>query len=299
MRGASSSGLPSVVVPRRGREGDDGYGRDVLEEQDAEGRAAMRGGAFIAVVQELQAEGRRAEGEAEGHHHRFREGQAGNAEADGHDEGGGREDLHAADAADRDAHVPEAPWLELEADDEQHEDDPELANGEGRLRIIDEAEDGRADRDPGGEIAEHGPEAEALEYRDRDDGDAEEDEGLSQHGVIGSRNAARVNGERARGRGWDMLEAVRQEGDGAVILVFAVPRASRTELAGLHDGRLRLRVASPPVDGAANDAIVRFFAKALGVGKGSVEIRSGATGRQKTVAVSGLTPDEVVSRLGL
>jgi uncharacterized protein (TIGR00251 family) len=96
-----------------------------------------------------------------------------------------------------------------------------------------------------------------------------------------------------------MSEAVREDGAGTLILVFAVPRASRTELVGLHEGRLRLRVASPPVDGAANDAIIRFFAKALGVGKGAVEIRSGTTGRQKAIAVSGLKPVAVIARLGL
>jgi uncharacterized protein (TIGR00251 family) len=96
-----------------------------------------------------------------------------------------------------------------------------------------------------------------------------------------------------------MNEAVLDGGDHAEIRVFAVPRASRTEIAGLHDGRLRVRVASPPVDGAANEAIVRFFAKALGVARSAVVLRSGATGRQKTVAVMGLTPDEVSARLGL
>lgn len=95
-----------------------------------------------------------------------------------------------------------------------------------------------------------------------------------------------------------MSDAIVDATDGCRIHLHVVPRASRTQIAGLHDGRLKLQVAAPPVDGEANDAIVRFFAKALGVGRDAVEIAAGATGKRKTVAVSGLDAATAAARLG-
>jgi uncharacterized protein (TIGR00251 family) len=66
------------------------------------------------------------------------------------------------------------------------------------------------------------------------------------------------------------------------------PRASRTELAGIHGDALKIRLAAPPVDGEANDELVRFLAKLLGVPKRAVTIVAGATGRRKRVRVVGV-----------
>ena len=77
-----------------------------------------------------------------------------------------------------------------------------------------------------------------------------------------------------------------------------VPRASRTELAGAHDGALKIRVAAPPVDGAANAEIIKFLAKTLGVAKSSVEIAGGLTAKTKLIKVSDLSPDELAKSLG-
>lgn len=81
--------------------------------------------------------------------------------------------------------------------------------------------------------------------------------------------------------------------DGAVIAVKAVPRASRTEIAGDEGEWLRVRVKAPPVDGKANEAIVKFFAGLLGVPKGAVAIASGDTGRIKRIRVSGISAEAV------
>lgn len=94
----------------------------------------------------------------------------------------------------------------------------------------------------------------------------------------------------------DGIEATAR---GCRILLHVVPRASRTAVAGLHDGRVKLAVAAPPVDGEANDAIVRWLAKALGVGRDAVVIASGATGKRKTVEVEGVGVEEVRAALGL
>ena len=77
------------------------------------------------------------------------------------------------------------------------------------------------------------------------------------------------------------------------------PRAARSEVVGRHGGAIRIRVAAPPVDGAANEELVRFLAERLDVPRSTVRVKSGASGRRKTVEISGLTAVEVEKRLGL
>ncbi|MBN4065002.1 DUF167 domain-containing protein [Dehalococcoides mccartyi] len=82
------------------------------------------------------------------------------------------------------------------------------------------------------------------------------------------------------------------------ITVRLQPRASRDEVVGFNEqGVLRVRVKAPPVDGAANLALVQLLAKTLGVPKANVSLITGATSRNKIVEISGLTNDEVGSRL--
>jgi len=69
--------------------------------------------------------------------------------------------------------------------------------------------------------------------------------------------------------------------------VRVVPRSSRSEIVGQHDGALRVRIAAPPVEGAANLALVRLLARALDVSPGAVEIISGKSSRTKTVSIVG------------
>lgn len=75
--------------------------------------------------------------------------------------------------------------------------------------------------------------------------------------------------------------------DALTFMVRVVPRASRSEVAGEHDGALRVRVAAPPVEGAANEELVRTLARALRVPTRAVEITSGLTGKLKGVRVLG------------
>ena len=73
---------------------------------------------------------------------------------------------------------------------------------------------------------------------------------------------------------------------------FAVrvqPRASKNEVAGIYGTALKIRLQAPPVDGAANDALVSFLADLLGVSRRSVRIISGDSSRNKTVEVDGVT----------
>jgi uncharacterized protein (TIGR00251 family) len=80
------------------------------------------------------------------------------------------------------------------------------------------------------------------------------------------------------------------ERDGALTFtVRVVSRASRSGVAGEHDGALRVRVAAPPVDGAANEELLRTLARALCVPARDVEITSGHTSKLKQVRVQGIT----------
>ena len=90
---------------------------------------------------------------------------------------------------------------------------------------------------------------------------------------------------------------VRDEAGGATLELLVQPRASRTRVVGEHDGRLKIQLAAPPVDGEANAALVEFLAGALRVRKADVEIARGDTGRRKTVHVAGVTAAAVLHAL--
>ena len=75
--------------------------------------------------------------------------------------------------------------------------------------------------------------------------------------------------------------------------VRVIPRAKKTEISGERDGALVVRVAAPPVEGAANEALVAFLARALGVQKRAVQIVSGERSRTKRVAIAGVTEVQI------
>jgi uncharacterized protein (TIGR00251 family) len=78
--------------------------------------------------------------------------------------------------------------------------------------------------------------------------------------------------------------------DGRLVLkVHVVPRASRSEVVGEHDGSLRVRVAAPPAEGAANKELIQILAKTFKVSRGAVVILSGHSGRLKQVSIEGVS----------
>jgi uncharacterized protein (TIGR00251 family) len=82
------------------------------------------------------------------------------------------------------------------------------------------------------------------------------------------------------------------EKDGNVSFhVYVVPRASRSEIAGEHDGALRVRIAAPPADGAANRELIAVLAKALHVPRSAIAIDAGHNSRTKRVTVSQSGPE--------
>lgn len=76
---------------------------------------------------------------------------------------------------------------------------------------------------------------------------------------------------------------------GVEIDVRVIPRASKTTIAGERNGRVLVRLSAPPVDGAANDALIEFFSKLFACPKRAVRIVSGDTHRSKRVAIDGVT----------
>jgi uncharacterized protein (TIGR00251 family) len=86
-----------------------------------------------------------------------------------------------------------------------------------------------------------------------------------------------------------MSAFARDGAGGAVLELLVQPRSSRSRVIGEHDGRLKIQLAAPPVDGEANDALLRFLAAALKVKRADVALLAGETGRRKRVRVAGVT----------
>jgi len=83
----------------------------------------------------------------------------------------------------------------------------------------------------------------------------------------------------------------------ARLVVHVQPRARRSEAAGRHGDAWKVRLAAPPVDGAANEELVRFLAEQLGVPRRAVRITAGLTARRKTVEIDGLADELVAAKL--
>ena len=88
------------------------------------------------------------------------------------------------------------------------------------------------------------------------------------------------------------------EKNGAILFdVRVVPRSSRSEIVGLHNGALKVRLTAPPVDGAANAELIKLLAKTFGGGKSDIEIIGGETSRNKRIKIANLSKskfDEVL-----
>jgi len=95
------------------------------------------------------------------------------------------------------------------------------------------------------------------------------------------------------------LNPISATPDGVAIRVYVQPRASRSEVLGLHGDTIKIRLAAAPVDGAANDALIRMLASLLHVPRSAVAVTSGRSGRRKMISVAGVTPSQAAQALGL
>jgi uncharacterized protein (TIGR00251 family) len=81
---------------------------------------------------------------------------------------------------------------------------------------------------------------------------------------------------------------VRETGFGLEVRLHVLPRAKRSEIVGLHNGALKLKVTAPPVDDAANRAVIEFFSILLGIPKSSLRILAGTKSRDKILQIRDL-----------
>ena len=82
---------------------------------------------------------------------------------------------------------------------------------------------------------------------------------------------------------------ISEQEEAVIVNVRVIPRASKSEIVGMHDGALKIRISAPPVDGAANAEIIRFLAKSFGVSKSDVFILSGETSKNKRIKIENLS----------
>jgi len=75
--------------------------------------------------------------------------------------------------------------------------------------------------------------------------------------------------------------------------ILVQPRASRAKIGPMHDGRLKIAVTAPPVDGEANAAVVDLLARRLGVARGDIAVIAGASSRRKTLRIAGVTTQQI------
>jgi uncharacterized protein (TIGR00251 family) len=75
--------------------------------------------------------------------------------------------------------------------------------------------------------------------------------------------------------------------------ILVQPRASRAKIGPMHDGRIKVSVTAPPVDGEANAAVIELFARRLGIARGQIAVVAGASSRRKTLAVDGVTAAQI------
>jgi len=90
---------------------------------------------------------------------------------------------------------------------------------------------------------------------------------------------------------------LRDQPGGAVLAVKVQPRASSNELCPPQGDELKVKVTAPPVDSAANEALVRFLAECLGCPRNRVELLRGHTSRHKTLKLHGFSPAEAAALL--
>ena len=90
---------------------------------------------------------------------------------------------------------------------------------------------------------------------------------------------------------------LRIQGDGVLLSVKLQPRASSSEIGDPMGDELRVRVTAPPVDAAANEALVKLLAKELDCARHQVELIRGHTSRHKVVKIHGLAAEAVLERL--
>ncbi len=90
---------------------------------------------------------------------------------------------------------------------------------------------------------------------------------------------------------------IKETDRGVEVEIYVQPNSSKSELAGVFDQRIKIKLKSPPVENAANEEVIEFFKKLLGVSKSQIQLISGEKSRRKKVLISGMTQKEFESKI--
>lgn len=90
-----------------------------------------------------------------------------------------------------------------------------------------------------------------------------------------------------------MADWLRADGEGIILALHIQPGAKKTEIVGLHGDALKIRLAAPPVDGKANEALIAYVAEQLGIPRHQIELISGQTSRGKRIRITGIAREKV------
>ncbi|MBN2242026.1 MAG: DUF167 domain-containing protein [Acidobacteria bacterium] len=97
----------------------------------------------------------------------------------------------------------------------------------------------------------------------------------------------------------DSALQIRRSSLGLELRLRVQPRAGRTEIAGVHNGALKLKVTAPPVEDAANRAVIEYLAGRLGISRSKLSILSGAKSRDKVLRIQSLSLEELRKKLDM
>ena len=90
---------------------------------------------------------------------------------------------------------------------------------------------------------------------------------------------------------------IKELSEGLLISINVQPRSSKTEIIGMHQNSLKIKLTSPPVEGAANSLLIKFISKELGIAKSKIVLKSGEKSRQKKLIIKGCSKEEIIQKL--
>lgn len=95
-----------------------------------------------------------------------------------------------------------------------------------------------------------------------------------------------------------MVSWIKEHAKGSILNLYIQPGASRSEISGEHDGRLKIKIKARPVDGEANENLIEFLSDVLKISKAKIHLISGESSRQKVILVE-LSPNEIEKIISL
>jgi uncharacterized protein (TIGR00251 family) len=93
------------------------------------------------------------------------------------------------------------------------------------------------------------------------------------------------------------MDWIRETSKGVLLPIRVVPRAAKNEIQGVHGDALKVRLQAPPVEGKANQALIRFLSDTLDIPRSQLSVASGETGRNKAVLIAGITREHLINLL--